>query len=189
MPKYQTPDGKLFIVEPDLYPFNPRKEYDHLGTFYALQHRNHMIGEKQFETKEEMHDEIDDKNVFVSLPVYVYEHGNIKFQTGPFSDPWDSGQIGVIFVTHARARAEFGENYKEKEETIERCLIGEIEEYSSYVSGDTWQCWLVEPSTCETCQHTDGEIIDSCCGFYGYDLDNMASGVGYGAEDLQEMKP
>lgn len=28
------------------------------------------------------------------LPVYCYEHSGMTIKTGPFGDPWDSGQAG-----------------------------------------------------------------------------------------------
>ena len=33
------------------------------------------------------------------LPLYAYEHGMITVSTGPFSCPWDSGQVGFVVST------------------------------------------------------------------------------------------
>lgn len=40
----------------------------------------------------------------VVLPLYLYDHGGITMNTGGFSDPWDSGQVGFIFVSKEKIK-------------------------------------------------------------------------------------
>lgn len=91
----------------------------------------------------------------VILPVYAYIHGGIVLNTGGFSCPWDSGQVGWIYATMDTVRKEWSGD----REACERCLRAEIEEYSQYLAGDVWG-YRVFDGDCE---------IDSCWGFYGYD--------------------
>ncbi len=95
----------------------------------------------------------------VILPLYLYDHSGLAMNTTGFHCPWDSGQVGFIYVrledlckefavkratAHVRSRAE------------ER-LRSEIAAYHDYISGNTYG-YSVEH---------DGEIIDSCWGFGG----------------------
>ena len=36
---------------------------------------------------------------YVILPLYLYDHSGITMSTGPFSCPWDSGQVGWIYAS------------------------------------------------------------------------------------------
>jgi hypothetical protein len=48
---------------------------------------------------------------YVILPLYLYDHGGITMSTGSFGDPWDSGQVGFIYVSKEKARKEFGSGF------------------------------------------------------------------------------
>jgi hypothetical protein len=41
----------------------------------------------------------------VILPLYLYDHSGITMSCGPFSCPWDSGQVGIIKCSLADAQA------------------------------------------------------------------------------------
>jgi hypothetical protein len=85
---------------------------------------------------------------------------------GPFSDQWDSGQVGFIFISKDAAAEEFTwwseqwdhvtDNHPTK--ILEKLLAGEVETYDQYLTGDVWG-YVIEDD--------DGEHIDSCWGFYG----------------------
>ena len=44
----------------------------------------------------------------VLLPLYLYDHSGITMNTGGFSCPWDSGQVGWIFADGNAIRREYG---------------------------------------------------------------------------------
>ena len=65
----------------------------------------------------------------IVLPVYLYDHSGIRISTSPFSCPWDSGQVGVIYCTKKKAVYEFGKKRfttKVREAAI-KCMTSEIE--------------------------------------------------------------
>ena len=140
------------IIEQDKDAISPRS-WDNLGTLF---------------TKHRHYDFSDDgaKNVNpktfkgVILPVYMYDHSGIILSTEPFSCPWDSGQIGVIYCGVDKIRKEF--NCKRVTKQIKdkvACLLkGEIETLNQYVNGDVWGFTLYGDNE---------EIIDSCWGFFG----------------------
>ena len=92
----------------------------------------------------------------VILPLYLYDHSGITMSTGSFGCPWDSGQVGIIWVSHEKIREEYGEVTAETIEKAERCLRGEVEVYDLYLRGNCFG-FLVEDD--------DGEHVDSCGGF------------------------
>src|SRR3989304_2178978 len=53
-------------------------------------------------------DEIIGRKDVVSLPLYLLDHSGLRMRIGSFNDPWDSGQIGYIWMTKKTAIKEFG---------------------------------------------------------------------------------
>lgn len=97
------------------------------------------------------------------LNLYLYDHSGITMRTSRFSDPWDSGQVGVIFLTHETVRKEWRESSGEltDEQVVEKalaCLEAEVETYDQYLTGDIYGFVVVD---------SEGETLDSCWGFYG----------------------
>jgi hypothetical protein len=93
-----------------------------------------------------------EKNAYV-LPLYLYDHSGITMNTGGFSCPWDSGQVGFIY-----ARKDYAD--KETPDPM-KCLEGEVKEYDQYISGEVYGFVIEDPEG-----HVDEE---SCWGFFGYD--------------------
>ena len=110
----------------------------------------------------------------IMLPLYLYDHSGLSMNTGGFSCPWDSGQVGFIFVRISDVKKEFGWRVltaKRREQVLDY-LRNEVEVYDQYLRGDVWG-FVVEERT------PDGEWeeSDSCWGFYGSDpFENGMSG-------------
>lgn len=106
-------------------------------------------------------EEILDRHV-VMLPLYLYDHGGITMNTKGFHCPWDSGQVGFIYVSKQQLRDE----YDWKLITEKRCrkvgdiLRGEVETYDQFLTGDVYG-YVIEDE--------DGEKEGRCWGFYGSD--------------------
>lgn len=159
----------------DQDPDNPREWAEHLGTMYCA-HRRYTLGDVRVEGQEDLlaellgvdtdefpdnpWDEIDKR--YIWLPLYLYDHGGITMSTGPFSCPWDSGQVGVIAVSKSKVREEFGWQRltQDRIHRIEDYLRAEVEEYDSYLTGEVYGYRVLDPQ---------GEECDSCWGFYGRD--------------------
>ena len=45
---------------------------------------------------------------YIMLPLYLLDHSGLAMKTTSFHDPWDSGQIGWIYVSKEDALKEFG---------------------------------------------------------------------------------
>lgn len=92
--------------------------------------------------------------------VYLYEHSGQTVSTEPFACPWDSGQVGYIFVTKEQLRKAYSRRnitgaFKAK---IEGYLKNEVEEFDNYLTGSVYGFTLT---------NAEGVEEDSCWGFFG----------------------
>lgn len=142
----------------DSDPINPRND-DNLGTL-CLFHNKYRLGDKDhgFETPEEVEDFLNENEV-VFLKVYGYDHGGLAIRTSPFSCPWDSGRLGVIFVTKKKVIKEYGDFSEESITKAKNRLESEVSVYDDYTQGNVYGFRVVD----------NGTELDSCWGFYGND--------------------
>jgi hypothetical protein len=106
---------------------------------------------------------------YIWLPLYLYDHGGITMNVGGFSCPWDSGQVGIIYVSKADARKEYGDEYDE--DKINHYLGNEVEEYDAYLRQEAYgynvyhiPVELIDEDEDEL-DICDLEFLDSCWGF------------------------
>lgn len=166
----------------DTTPPNPRIDYDCLGVMVCSHPRYNLGDEDGFNKavalvrqhySESVLDEYDlndpptvlkliiQSDAAIVLPLYLFDHSGITMKTTPFSCPWDSGQVGYIFLTKEKARKEYGWKRltKERIEKLESYLRAEVKEYDQYLIGDAWVFHT----------YKNGEPMDSCGGFWGED--------------------
>ncbi len=95
----------------------------------------------------------------VILPLFLYDHSGITMNTTGFHCPWDSGQVGYIYVTLENIRREHSVKRVPQllRERIAKHLIQEVKVYDHYLTGNCYG-FVVEK---------DDEEIDSCWGFLG----------------------
>lgn len=124
---------------------------------------------------------------YVILPLYVYEHSGVTMNTSGFSCPWDSGQVGIIYVSFEEAEKQYGypemklgRRDPEKIKRIAESLTSEVEAYDQYLTGDVYG-FTVEKVTYEfekPAEDVDADDNDlpweetnSCWGFFGDDAE------------------
>ena len=160
------------IHDPD--PESPR-DYDNLGTMNCW-HRRYNLGDK--------HDHGDPRELLIDLcdlayetdlsmnalfaraekravilPLYLYDHSGITMNTTGFHCPWDSGQVGYIYVTLEEIRKEHSvtrvsKNLRAK---VADYLRQEVQTFDHYLTGNCYG-FVVEKD--------QGEVA-SCWGFLG----------------------
>jgi len=165
MTKTKT-DYQIEIIH-DEHPSNPRTEWDNLGSMVCF-HRRYTLGDighgycaSEFNSWDELKKQIiKDHDPAVIIPVYMYEHSGMTISTSPFSCPWDSGQIGFIYISKAKVRKDANVKRINKEliDWVTKQLRAEVRTYDQYLTGDTFGYKITK----------DGEEIDSCWGYYGY---------------------
>lgn len=159
---------KIEIVQ-NSDPEDPRK-WDPPSHMYTW-HRRYSIGDKheysepldllcelaEIERDEEesgidiLTQRIEDRGIII-LPIYLYDHSGLVISTGAFSCPWDSGQIGYIYMTKETIEKEGWT----REEAL-KYMEGEVEIYNDWQSGNVYGFRVID---------ADG-VGDSVWGFYG----------------------
>lgn len=88
----------------------------------------------------------------------MYDHSGCSYSTVPFSCKWDSGVIGVIYVTREKALQFSGGSRMTKavRERVLSALKGEIETYNQWANGGVLQYSL----------EREGKEVEYCGGFY-----------------------
>ena len=185
-------DGRKLELHVDTDPMNPR-EWNNMGTMaffhsrYDLGDKDHGIDHTDFGDWDEMAKWIVEKmDGAIVLPVRMYDHSGIGFAMGmdslryPFQCPWDSGQVGFMFVTKAKLIEEYGDDSDESVAKATECMQAELEVYNQYHSGDVYG-FILRDKPCGKC-NGEGEEINSCWGFFGDDP--MTSGI---ADHLSEV--
>jgi hypothetical protein len=162
--------GYNINIYPDDCDESPR-ECDNLGTMICFHKRynlgdKHELNQNDFNSWDELEDGIiEHYGKSIILPIYMYDHSGITISTSPFGCPWDSGQIGYIFITKEKVKKEYGWKVinKERKNKIIKYLDDEIKTYDQYLRGD-----IVGYKITNEEDEEDNEI-DSCWGFYNKD--------------------
>jgi hypothetical protein len=177
-------------IRTDDDPESPR-EWDNLGTMVCFHRRynlgdnhsytdprefiHHISGLYEDESYEYLTDEqyercetvAYEKNVI--LPLYLYDHSGITMNTSGFSCPWDSGQVGWIYIPLTKIREEFSVKRvtKKMRERIAQYLTNEVETYDNYITGNVYGFSIERHD-----EDGDDVDIDSCWGFFGHYTDD-----------------
>lgn len=154
--------GYEIEIKPDECGESPR-EMDNLGTMVCF-HRRYTLGDKHGWTEpSEFHDWLvkQEKEGAVVLSLYLYDHSGITMNTTGFSCPWDSGQVGVIFVQKEKVLKEFskGKLTAALRKKVEKILVSEVGTYDQFIRGDVYGYVINGPELED----------DSCWGYYGED--------------------
>ena len=160
---YETKEYKGYKIQiiSDYY-MNSRDD-DNLGTMYCF-HSRYELGDKHDLDREEVK-EMAESGDYIALPLYLYDHSGITMNTTGFSCSFDSGCVGVIMVSKEQVRKRYSWERitKKRQEQIEKFLKDEVEIYDHCLTGNVYGYKVFQG---------EGEELDSCWGFYGYDFDN-----------------
>lgn len=191
---YELPNGYQIVTYYDEHPCNPREEWDNVTTLVGW-HRHYELSDPKvrgdFPSPEHfcewLKEEREDGKEYIVRVVYAYEHGGIMLQCSAFSDPWDSGQVGFVFVSKEKARQEWPAHKDESEDEwlkrIKGYIDGEIETFSDYLNGSVYGYEVFD---------NNGEPTDdSCWGYYGFQaIDDAVEEVrSYHENNIPEPKP
>jgi len=185
---------KRIKISQDDWAQDPREAWDNLGTMICF-HGRHNLGDKHdyshedFDGWDDLQNYIEKKlGGVVILPLYLYDHSGITMNTTGFSCSWDSGQVGFIYVSRETLLKEYGGKKvtTKLKERVTQYLIGEVEEYDKYLTGDVYKYKIesgiemvklskedFEKGVTENIDvEVEWEFEDSCSGFYGYSIEN-----------------
>ena len=145
-------NGYTVKVVQDTYPESPRK-WCNAGTVALVDRSRYNFGDERL-THDEIHAITNDPSMIV-LPVYMYDHSGITINTTGFSCRWDSGQVGIIYISRKDAIKEWGKTICTASvvQKAREYLKGEIETLDQYITGSVYGFVVCDP---------DGEETDSC---------------------------
>lgn len=169
--KTQTIDrgDKIIEIHTDDDPTNPRNPdfQDHDDVMVCFTKRYNLGDKHDYKSDDynswaEMKAQIErDNDVAEILPLYLFDHSGITISTTDFNDRWDSGQIGFVFITKAKAKETHMVKRLSKKvmAQVHKNLLASVEEYDQYLRGDVYGFIIKSKET--------DEELDSCWGFYG----------------------
>ena len=174
--------GMEVAIWPDSDPLNPRTEWDNFGRMLCF-HKRYNLGDKtslkenQFGSWDEVEEYLKkEEGAVVILPLCLLDHSGITMYVGNGAhrcDPggWDSGRVGFIYATKEKILKEFGKKRLSKSllEKVEKVLRSEVKVYDQYLTGDVY---------IYVARDRFGEIVDSCCGFFGIEEARTAGEEG-----------
>lgn len=155
--------GYRIVLCVDSSPENPRKWGENLGKMICFHGRYNLgddhnygspydvvmdlTGKEEEDLGRNPNDDLGDGSDYriVWEPLYLYDHSGITMRTTPFSCPWDSGQVGIIYMTYEEIALQEGLKKSEAAqwrpskdiiERYEKILVFEVETYDAYIRGD-----------------------------------------------------
>jgi len=178
--------GHFIVVTHDDDPLNPREDDCNASTMVCF-HRRYDLGDSHeydepltavadicnvdaddIGRDNEKINETLDKAPLYWLPLFLYDHSGITMKTTPFSCTWDSGQVGIIYITHADAVLNYGAcpipEGKSFEEFVFDNLKAEVAIYDSFITGN---CHRFEIYELQEDYEDGGDVMESCGNFLG----------------------
>ena len=120
---------------------------------------------------------VDDENVATFTPpteavyvhkVYGYSHSGMSISLAPFTDKWDSAQIGFYVVEKDQAMFWLGTDYSEAD--LEKAVESSISTVDAVLRGEVYCVILEKLAECDNPSHADSwEVVESLGGIIGYD--------------------
>lgn len=183
-------DYRIEIAQ-DSDPLNPRTDDDNLGQMLCWHPRYTLGDENDYsEPNEFFHQEsglyedyatyaLSDEQLNkcietvekngVMLPLFLYDHSGITMSTSRFSGGWDTGQVGIIYISKAEIIKEYGGKYLTKalRERVELYLESDVKVYDYYLTGSVYGYNITKID-----DDGEEEDIDSCWGYMGYHTDD-----------------
>ena len=156
----------LLVIEHDEWAENPR-EWDNLGYLITIEDRRHSPNKHEElerivkETGQEAsnvteHMDVIKKNftgekIIAIYPIYRYEHSGVAYHLGT-AHGFDYSNCGFYIITDKTQK-----NLGTPKKSFEKVIKQELQTYNSWVNGETYRFTLYDK---------DGEIEDSCGGYY-----------------------
>ena len=114
------------------------------------------------------------------LPLWLYDHSGITMSCGartyPYSDRWDSCQVGWIFAKKETLIKEGVATEENWRKVAKEVMEYDVKVYDDFLTGQVYGYQLYEADQPESPnEEPDWEMTDSCWGFYGDDI--MKNGI------------
>ena len=153
--------GYTIEIHTDEDPESPSQWGDD-NLFLTGFHRQFHVQRKGFTEKVTK----EQSKQFWVFPLYAYIHSGVSLSLGEFSCPWDSGQVGWVYVAKEEWRLQ---------KSARKAAEGLVESWNSYLSGEVYGYII---------RDDEGIDLDSCWGFLG-DMSYCINEAKSSAESLR----
>ena len=124
-------------------------------------------------TRDEMNDKVIDalKDYVCIKYLYLYDHSGITISTSDFKDPWDSGLLGIVYLTKEVVLNNI--SYADEVswyEVASNIIEEEVDTYDQYLRGDVYGFTFDTIETCPCCNQLVINTVDSMGGFFGNNI-------------------
>jgi len=149
------------VVGFDEYPDNPRELGETLTKMVCF-HNRYELGDKHnyrqsdYSSWQELKEAIESESVAMIEPLYIFDHSGISISATPFSCPWDSGQVGFVYITQ-----ETKEKNALSDEQTRELLDAEVREYDRYLIGEFYSYKILKLNN----ETLELECVSNCGGF------------------------
>ena len=127
----------------DDFPSNPFEDWDATATIVHW-HPRYSLGDQVSipGSPEEMEELIEsvkrDYGATVVLPLYLYDHSGITVSTKPFSCQWDSGQVGLVFMSAKAIKDGWGDHPHPTDEDLPDIIASSLNSFDRYIRGEVY---------------------------------------------------
>lgn len=149
-----VPPSKTYTCRFDDCPQDPRFD-DYPFIFFAA-HKRYSLGHEGAVDPRTL----NEKDILLSLPVYIYDHGGITINTTGFSCRYDSRQVGIIYMTKESFEKSGWEEFDNDEAAFD-AMRAFIKDVDHIIQND---CWYINST------NEEGESNDDDVSFIG-DID------------------
>lgn len=105
------------------------------------------------------------KDIGIAVPLYLYDHSGMTISTTPFSCKFDSGQVGIFFLTKETIISMWEDYNEETKKLALKYIEEEVKVYDLYLRGEAYsfECFYkeeLEDSIYDTMMEYDEFIKD-----------------------------
>lgn len=171
-------DYTIEIYRDDMFTDDSPRSWCNLGTMVCWHNRYVLGDENPMQSPENYLQALEE---CIILPLYLYDHSGITINTTGFSCPWDSDQVGFIYVSKDDIRKEYNWKYitHKRINQVEEYLRNEVKTYDDYLTGNVYGYVIKDQND---------EHVESCWGFYGDYEDGLLSEAEGMVKYLQDEK-
>ncbi len=191
IPYMETTTFGDYTIEIEQDEAEDPRTWDNLGTMVCFHGRynlgdkhNYDYGNEMFRALSGLYpdkatEDLTDENIQrckdlaryknVILPLYLHDHSGITMNTTGFSDPWDSGQVGYIYISLEDIRKEYNVTRvtPQLRRKVAEYLTNEVKTYDHFLCGEVY--WFnIEKN---------GEDVHSCGSYFGYGDEYMINEI------------
>ncbi len=130
--------------------YDPREEeFRSPGDEMVCWHRRYNLGDETHIgwNSKEKHDYAKEKelkfkneDIGIAVPLYLYDHSGMTMSTKPFGCKFDSGQVGIYFMTKEFIISVWNDYTDKTKDVASLYINNQVKMYDLYIRGEAYDC-------------------------------------------------